>query len=92
MHIAPSFPNLSVLLIDASPHYRRIVRTMLYQAQLHRIFEAAVEADIAATRKDFTKYTKSTLKVVNFLQTAKEVYDNAKDVYDTVKDIVGLVT
>lgn len=41
MHIAPSFPNLSVLLIDASPHYRRIVRTMLYQAQLTRIFEAS---------------------------------------------------
>ncbi|CAM5765443.1 response regulator [Bosea minatitlanensis] len=41
MHIAPSFPNLSVLLVDASPHYRRIIRTMLYQAQLHRIFEAA---------------------------------------------------
>ena len=41
MHIAPSFPNLSVLLIDASPHYRRIIRTMLYQAQLQRIFEAA---------------------------------------------------
>ena len=41
MHIAPSFPNLSVLLIDASPHYRRIIRTMLYQAQLHRIFEAS---------------------------------------------------
>ncbi len=40
MHLAPSFPNLSVLLIDSSPHYRRIVRTMLYQAQLHRIFEA----------------------------------------------------
>lgn len=41
MHIAPSFPNLSVLLIDPSPHYRRIVRTMLYQAQLQRIFEAS---------------------------------------------------
>ena len=41
MHIAPSFPNLSVLLIDSSAHYRRIVRTMLYQASLHRIFEAA---------------------------------------------------
>lgn len=56
----------------------------------HRIVEAAVEADIAATRKDFNKYTKSTLKVVNFLQTAKEVYDNAKDVFDTVKEIVEL--
>jgi two-component system phosphate regulon response regulator PhoB len=41
MHIAPSFPNLSVLLIDASAHYRRIIRTMLYQAQLNRIFEAS---------------------------------------------------
>ena len=41
MHIAPAFPNLSVLLIDASPHYRRIIRTMLYQPQLQRIFEAA---------------------------------------------------
>lgn len=41
MHIAPSFPNLSVLLIDPSAHYRRIVRTMLYQAQLTRIFEAS---------------------------------------------------
>ena len=41
MLIAPAFPNLSVLLIDASPHYRRIIRTMLYQAQLQRIFEAA---------------------------------------------------
>jgi PleD family two-component response regulator len=41
MHIAPSFPNLSVLLIDPSPHYRRIVRTMLYQAQLNRILEAS---------------------------------------------------
>ena len=47
MHIAPSFPNLSVLLIDASPHYRRIVRTMLYQAQLHRIFEASDLASAA---------------------------------------------
>ncbi|SIQ28590.1 MULTISPECIES: response regulator [unclassified Bosea (in: a-proteobacteria)] len=50
MHIAPSFPNLSVLLIDASPHYRRIIRTMLYQAQLHRIFEAA---DIASAATVF---------------------------------------
>ncbi|MEN5081209.1 response regulator [Bosea sp. TWI1241] len=41
MHIAPAFPNLSVLLIDPSPHYRRIIRTMLYQAQLQRVFEAA---------------------------------------------------
>ncbi|PZU94971.1 MAG: response regulator [Chelatococcus sp.] len=47
MHIAPAFPNLSVLLIDASPHYRRIVRTMLYQAQLHRIFEASDLASAA---------------------------------------------
>lgn len=50
MHIAPSFPNLSVLLIDPSPHYRRIVRTILYQAQLHRIFEAA---DIASAATVF---------------------------------------
>jgi two-component system, chemotaxis family, chemotaxis protein CheY len=49
MHIAPSFPNLSVLLIDPSPHYRRIVRTMLYQAQLHRIFEAADLSSAATT-------------------------------------------
>lgn len=49
MHIAPSFPNLSVLLIDPSQHYRRIVRTMLYQAQLNRIFEAADLASAAAT-------------------------------------------
>ena len=49
MHIAPSFPNLSVLLIDPSPHYRRIVRTMLYQAQLNRIFEASDLSSAAAT-------------------------------------------
>lgn len=49
MHIAPSFPNLSVLLIDPSQHYRRIVRTMLYQAQLHRIFEAADLSSAATT-------------------------------------------
>ncbi len=48
MHIAPAFPNLSVLLIDASQHYRRIVRTMLYQAQLSRIFEASDLASAAA--------------------------------------------
>ena len=49
MHIAPSFPNLSVLLIDPSPHYRRIVRTMLYQAQLNRIFEASDLSSAAST-------------------------------------------
>lgn len=49
MHIAPSFPNLSVLLIDPSPHYRRIIRTMLYQAQLQRVFEAADLATAATT-------------------------------------------
>ena len=49
MHIAPSFPNLSVLLIDPSPHYRRIVRTILYQAQLNRIFEAADLSSAATT-------------------------------------------
>ncbi|MCU4180806.1 PleD family two-component system response regulator [Bosea sp. BH3] len=49
MHIAPSFPNLSVLLIDHSAHYRRIVRTMLYQAQLNRIFEAADLTSAAST-------------------------------------------
>lgn len=49
MHIAPSFPNLSVLLIDPSQHYRRIIRTMLYQAQLHRIFEAADLSSAATT-------------------------------------------
>lgn len=49
MHIAPSFPNLSVLLIDPSPHYRRIIRTMLYQAQLNRIFEAADLSSAATT-------------------------------------------
>lgn len=49
MHIAPSFPNLSVLLIDASAHYRRIVRTMLYQASLNRIFEAADLPSAATT-------------------------------------------
>ncbi|MGX5734629.1 response regulator [Bosea thiooxidans] len=49
MHIAPSFPNLSVLLIDASAHYRRIVRTMLYQAQLNRIFEAHDLTQAAST-------------------------------------------
>lgn len=49
MHIAPSFPNLSVLLIDPSAHYRRIVRTMLYQAQLNRIFEAHDLTQAAST-------------------------------------------
>ena len=49
MHIAPSFPNLSVLVIDPSPHYRRIIRTMLYQAQLNRIFEAPDLSTAAAT-------------------------------------------
>ncbi|MFJ5370013.1 PleD family two-component system response regulator [Bosea sp. CER48] len=49
MHIAPSFPNLSVLLIDPSPHYRRIIRTMLYQAQLNRIFEASDLSSAATT-------------------------------------------
>jgi DNA-binding response OmpR family regulator len=49
MHIAPAFPNLSVLLIDPSQHYRRIVRTMLYQAQLNRIFEAADLPSAATT-------------------------------------------
>ncbi|MFC5419935.1 PleD family two-component system response regulator [Bosea eneae] len=49
MHIAPSFPNLSVLLIDPSPHYRRIIRTMLYQAQLQRVFEAADLATATTT-------------------------------------------
>ncbi|CAM5222284.1 hypothetical protein ARD30_08490 [Bosea thiooxidans] len=49
MHIAPSFPNLSVLLIDSSPHYRRLIRTMLYQAQLNRIFEAADLSSAATT-------------------------------------------
>jgi len=47
MHIAPAFPNLSVLLIEPSPHYRRIIRTMLYQSQLQRIFEAADLASAA---------------------------------------------
>jgi two-component system phosphate regulon response regulator PhoB len=49
MHIAPSFPNLSVLLIDPSPHYRRLIRTMLYQAQLQRVFEAADLPSAATT-------------------------------------------
>ena len=49
MHIAPSFPNLSVLLIDSSPHYRRLIRTMLYQAQLNRIFEASDLSSAAST-------------------------------------------
>ncbi|QEL25950.1 response regulator [Bosea sp. F3-2] len=49
MHIAPTFPNLSVLLIDPSPHYRRIIRTMLYQTQLNRIFEAPDLSSAATT-------------------------------------------
>lgn len=52
MHIAPSFPNLSVLLIDPSPHYRRIIRMMLYQAQLHRVFEAS---DLPSAAKMFVQ-------------------------------------
>ena len=84
-------PKIGKLTTAVDTTIKKIIK-LQGELKAHRIFEAAVEADIAATRKDFTKYTKSTLKVVNFLQTAKEVYDNAKDVYDTVKDIVGLVT
>jgi hypothetical protein len=84
-------PKIAKLTTAVDATIKQIVK-LQGELKNHRIFEAAVAADIAATRKDFTKYTKSALKVVNFLQTAKEVYDNAKDVFDTLKDIVELAT
>jgi DNA-binding response OmpR family regulator len=41
MRFPPSFPDLSILVVDRSPNVRRILTEILAQVNLRRIFEAA---------------------------------------------------
>ncbi len=45
MHEIPSFPDLSVLVVESSPHLRKIYRELLSQVGLRRIIEAVDGAE-----------------------------------------------
>jgi hypothetical protein len=73
--------------IDAT--IKKIIASEEKVAELKK-YIAAIEVTLDAFRKDYTKGTATTVKVIDVLAKAKELYDQAKDIVDTVKDVVEL--
>ena len=68
------------------------IETLQVKVQEQRKYADAIELTVKQYRADYTKGVATTVKVVDFLTKAKEVYDAVKEVVDVVKDIVDLVT
>jgi hypothetical protein len=66
------------------------IEAMQVKVQDQRKYADAVELTIKQFRADYTKGAATTVKVVDFLQKAKEMYDSVKEVVDVVKEIVEL--
>jgi hypothetical protein len=57
-----------------------------------RAYAEAVKITVEAFRKDYANASATTVKVTDFLQKCKEVYDQAKEVIDVLKDIAELAS
>ena len=68
------------------------IQNMQVKVTEMRAYADAVELTVDKFRDDYTKGVATTVKITDFLQKAKEVYDQAKEVIDLLKEVAELAS